>query len=136
MSMVCILSNMNKTYCILKPHSLTSYLFLTYLRLPKTLHTFLIFPMLSFPFTWSLEYMTTSTHYKAPLSTTFSILLSLPPSWVKTFSSAPYSWTTSIHVPSHKTTGKTVVLHILMFVFVDKRRQNKLNWMVASILYI
>lgn len=96
---------------------------------------FLFSPMLSFPFIWSPEYMTTSTNYKAPLSTTFSILLSLPLSWWK---HSPQHLIPELPQSTFLHTKQQVkpVLHISMFVFDNKRRQNKLNWMVASIPYI
>jgi hypothetical protein len=74
------------------------------------------------------------TSYDAPHYAIFSSTLLLPPSWVQIFSSPPCSKTFNLHSSltvrdqvSHpyKTRGKIIVLHILIFRFLERRREER-----------
>ena len=94
--------------------------------------------------TWSPEwYLVKSTEYKAPRYVVFSTPL-LPHSLLgpnillNTLFSKTLSLHSSLNVSNqvshqYKTTGKIIVLYILIFTFFDtNRRQKILHWMIAS----
>jgi hypothetical protein len=79
-----------------------------------------------------------STSYEAPHYAVFSNLLSLHPSSVQLFSSAPCSQTPSVfvfalmsetkfHTHTEKK-GKIIVLYILIVTFLDSTQEDKMFW--------
>jgi hypothetical protein len=93
---------------------------------------------ISASFTWSLHlYLAKNTSYEAPHYAAFSNLLSLHLSLVEIFSSAPCSQTIWVYVPllmsepkfcTHTETGKIIILYILMFTFIERRREDRRFW--------